>query len=134
MVASLLTDEPLTLVNVPHLTDISQLAEILAGLGVEMTMSGNGHAEAELGRARTLQIQGVERLKGASYTVLPDRIETGTYVMAVAATGGEVELIGARADLIASVIPMLNAAGVHVAPTNRGLKVARNGAHYTGVD
>ena len=46
MVASLLTDEPLTLVNVPHLTDISQLAEILAGLGVEMTMSGNGHAEA----------------------------------------------------------------------------------------
>ncbi len=43
MVASLLTDEPLTLAAVPHLTDISQLAEILAGLGVEITMSGNGN-------------------------------------------------------------------------------------------
>ena len=59
MVASLLSDEPLTLVNVPHLTDISQLAEILAGLGVEMTMSGNGHAEAELGRALTMHARNI---------------------------------------------------------------------------
>jgi len=54
MVASLLTDEPLTLASVPHLTDISQLAEILAGLGVEITMSGNGQAGSEVGRVLKL--------------------------------------------------------------------------------
>ena len=53
MVASLLTDEPLTLASVPHLTDISQLAAILGGLGVGLTMNGNGHAEAE---GRVLQL------------------------------------------------------------------------------
>jgi len=66
--------------------------------------------------------------------VLPDRIETGTYAMAVAATGGEAELIGARADTIGAVIPLLESAGVEVQSTNRGLKVARNGAAFTGVD
>src|SRR5262245_41511921 len=54
MVSSLLTDEPLTLTSVPHLTDISQLAEILAGLGVEIGLAGNGHAEAEVGRVLKL--------------------------------------------------------------------------------
>jgi UDP-N-acetylglucosamine 1-carboxyvinyltransferase len=83
---------------------------------------------------RTLVIEGVDRLHGASYTVIPDRIETGTYAMAVAATGGEVELVGARGDTIGAVIPLLEASGVKIAPTNRGLRVSRNGAHYTGVD
>ncbi len=275
MVASLLTDEPLTLASVPHLTDISQLAEILGGLGVEITMDGNGHSEAEIGRVlklhaktiksteapyelvrkmrasflvigpliarchqakvslpggcaigtrpvdlhlkgleamgaeielsegyviarapnglhgahiqfpfvsvgatenlmmaatlakgttilenaasepevtdlancllamgakidgletRTLCIEGVDRLHGARHAVLPDRIETGTYVMAVAATGGEVELLGTRSDLISSVIPLLKDAGVGIQPTNRGLRVSRNGAHYSGIE
>ena len=44
--------------------------------------------------------------------MLPDRIETGTYAMAVAATGGEVELVGTRGDLIGAVIPLLESAGV----------------------
>jgi UDP-N-acetylglucosamine 1-carboxyvinyltransferase len=275
MVAALLTDEPLTLSNVPHLTDIAQLAELLQGHGVSMTMKGDGVIEAETGRVitltaehitstlapydlvrkmrasflvigpllarchkaqvslpggcaigtrpvdlhlkgleamgaeielidgyvhakapgglkgarftfpfvsvgatenlimaaalakgttvlensamepevtdlghclqemgakisglgtRTITIQGVDRLRGTSYRVLPDRIECGTYLMAVAAAGGEVELIGGRADLIAPLIPLMNNAGVHVSTTDRGLKVSRNGAHYTGVE
>jgi len=275
MVASLLTDEPLILSSVPHLTDISQLAEILAGLGVDITLDGNGRTEAEIGRVlnlhartiksteapyelvrkmrasflvigpliarchkakvslpggcaigtrpvdlhlkgleamgteielsegyviakapkglhgarinfpfvsvgatenlvmaatlakgttilenaatepevtdlvhclqamgaridgvgtRTITIEGVDRLHGASHTVLPDRIETGTYMMAIAATGGEVELTGTRADLVEAVIPLLKDAGVGIQATNRGIRVSRNGAHYTGVD
>ena len=275
MVASLLTDEPLTLASVPHLTDISQLAEILGGLGVDIMLDGNSKTEAEIGRVlklhaaniksteapyelvrkmrasflvigplvarcgkakvslpggcaigtrpvdlhikgleamgtvieisegyviadapkglhgahinfpfvsvgatenllmaatlakgttvlenaacepeitdlahcliamgakiegvgtRTLRIEGVDRLHGARHTVLPDRIEAGTYVMTVAAAGGDVELIGARADLISSVIPLLKDAGVGIVPTSRGLRVTRNGAHYSGVD
>ncbi|HAH09438.1 MAG TPA: UDP-N-acetylglucosamine 1-carboxyvinyltransferase [Alphaproteobacteria bacterium] len=275
MVASLLSDEPLTLTNVPHLTDISQLTEILCGLGVDLVMNGDGHAEAETGRVitltarnitstfapydlvrkmrasflvigpllarchqaqvslpggcaigtrpvdlhlkgleamgaeieliegyvhakapgglkgahfhfpfvsvgatenlmmaaslakgttvlenaaqepeitdlglclmamgakisglntRTLTIEGVDRLNGTAYRVMPDRIETGTYLMAVAAAGGEGELIGARSDLIGAVIPLLSNAGVKIGETNRGIKVSRNGAHYEGVE
>jgi UDP-N-acetylglucosamine 1-carboxyvinyltransferase len=83
---------------------------------------------------RTLRIEGVDRLHGARHTVLPDRIEAGTYVMTVAATGGDVELIGARADLISGVIPLLKDAGVGIQATSRGLRVTRNGAHYQGVE
>lgn len=60
MVASLLTDEPLTLASVPHLTDISQLAEILAGLGVQITMNGNGQAGAEVGRVLKLHAKTIK--------------------------------------------------------------------------
>ena len=59
MVASLLSDEPLTLTNVPHLTDISQLTEILCGLGVDLVMNGDGHAEAETGRVITLTARNI---------------------------------------------------------------------------
>ena len=60
MVASLLTDEPLVLSSVPHLTDISQLAEILAGLGVEITLDGNGRTEAEIGRVLNLHARNIK--------------------------------------------------------------------------
>jgi len=76
----------------------------------------------------TIHIQGVDELEGATHTVLPDRIETGTYAMAVAAAGGEVTLEGARADLLPGVLDVLRGAGVEIAETNRGIRVARNGA------
>ena len=75
----------------------------------------------------TVVIQGVDELEGATHTVLPDRIETGTYAMAVAAAGGEVFLEGARADLLRAAIEVLQSAGVEIAETNRGLRVTRNG-------
>jgi UDP-N-acetylglucosamine 1-carboxyvinyltransferase len=75
----------------------------------------------------TITIEGVSRLEGATHTVLPDRIETGTYAMAVAATGGEVLLDGARGDLLPNVIDVLREAGAEIAETNRGLNVSRNG-------
>jgi UDP-N-acetylglucosamine 1-carboxyvinyltransferase len=74
----------------------------------------------------TLRIQGVGMLEGAVHTVLPDRIETGTYAMAVAATGGEVTLTETRADLLQSSIEVLRKAGVSVEEVKDGIKVARS--------
>jgi len=76
----------------------------------------------------TIRIVGVSRLRGARHSVLPDRIETGTYAMAVAMAGGEVMLSGARADLLDSALDALGAAGAEITVSNEGLKVKRNGA------
>ena len=82
----------------------------------------------------TLRIEGVPYLEGAVHTVLPDRIETGTYAMAVAATGGEVLLEGARADLLEEALDVLEKAGVSIERTNHGIKVAKNGQDLQPVD
>ena len=79
-------------------------------------------------------IDGVERLSGVDYTVMPDRIETGTYAIATAMTGGEVELIGARAESNTALYSLLRSVGTEVAQTNRGIAVQRNGARPTTVD
>jgi UDP-N-acetylglucosamine 1-carboxyvinyltransferase len=73
-------------------------------------------------------IEGVARLHGARHTVLPDRIETGTYAMAVAMTGGDVQLSGARPELLESALDVLTQAGAVITVNNEGIRVARNGA------
>jgi UDP-N-acetylglucosamine 1-carboxyvinyltransferase len=73
-------------------------------------------------------VEGVAKLNGARHTVLPDRIETGTYAMAVAMTGGDVQLAGARPELLQSALDVLTKAGAVVTPNNEGIRVARNGA------
>jgi len=70
----------------------------------------------------------VSALHGARHTVLPDRIETGTYAMAVAMTGGDVQLSGARPELLQAALDVLTEAGAVVTVTNEGIRVARNGA------
>ena len=72
-----------------------------------------------------LRVQGTERLGGAEHAVLPDRIETGTYAMAAAATGGEIELRGARRDDNDALTALLAEAGVTVTATNSGITAAR---------
>jgi UDP-N-acetylglucosamine 1-carboxyvinyltransferase len=79
-------------------------------------------------------IDGVEKLRGVDYTVMPDRIESGTYAIAAAMTGGEVELIGARAESNAALYGLLRSIGTEVSQTNRGIAVHRNGVRPTTVD
>jgi UDP-N-acetylglucosamine 1-carboxyvinyltransferase len=79
-------------------------------------------------------IEGVARLHGARHAVLPDRIETGTYAMAVAMTGGDVLLQNARPELLQSALDVLVQAGVTITPTNEGIRVARNGSGLTAID
>ena len=66
--------------------------------------------------------------------MLPDRIETGTYAMAVAMTGGDVVLEGARADLLQSALDVIAKAGVEVDETNEGIRIRRNGHALQPVD
>ncbi|MGY3618849.1 UDP-N-acetylglucosamine 1-carboxyvinyltransferase [Bradyrhizobium sp. USDA 10063] len=73
-------------------------------------------------------VEGVTRLHGARHTVLPDRIEAGTYAMAVAMTGGEVQLSGARPELLQSALDVLCDAGATVSVNNDGIRIGRNGA------
>jgi UDP-N-acetylglucosamine 1-carboxyvinyltransferase len=79
-------------------------------------------------------IEGVARLSGARHSVLPDRIETGTYAMAVAMTGGDVLLQNTRPELLQSALDVLVQAGTTVTPTNEGIRIARNGTGLMPVD
>lgn len=81
-----------------------------------------------------LVIEGVEKLHGATHEVLPDRIETGTYAMAVAMTGGNVLLRGGRAEHLQSALDVLGRAGASVAIETDGIRVSRNGNGIMPVD
>jgi len=109
--------------NAAREPEIDDLGHCLTSMGAQI--SG-------LGTSRIV-IEGVDALHAAEHSVLPDRIETGTYAMAAAIAGGEVELTGTRADLIGSVVTLLEAVGAEVANTNRGLTIARNGVRPISV-
>jgi UDP-N-acetylglucosamine 1-carboxyvinyltransferase len=81
-----------------------------------------------------IAIRGVASLHGASHPVIPDRIETGTYLMAAAATGGEVRLAGARLDHLQAAARMLETAGVSVIDDAGGITVRRRNGRIDGVD
>jgi UDP-N-acetylglucosamine 1-carboxyvinyltransferase len=76
----------------------------------------------------------VAKLNGARHAVLPDRIETGTYAMAVAMTGGEVLLQNTRPELLQAGLDVLVKAGVSITPTNEGIRVSRNGSALQPVE
>ena len=120
MRASVLVLGPL-LAREPEITD---LAECLVAMGVPVKGIGT----------ETLTIDGVKSLNEATHSVIADRIETGTYAMAVAMTAGDVELIGGRLDLIEAAAQSLRQAGVTLEKTERGLRVHRTNGALTGVD
>jgi len=103
--------------NAAREPEIGDVAACLVKMGAKIEGIGTS----------TLHIQGVDRLEGAVHSVLPDRIETGTFAMAVAATGGDVELVGAQRDLLATAFDTIEAAGATVTDTEAGVRVARNG-------
>jgi UDP-N-acetylglucosamine 1-carboxyvinyltransferase len=98
--------------------EIGDVAACLNKMGARVAGAGT----------RRIVVDGVARLNGARHTVLPDRIETGTYAMAVAMAGGDVLLEGARGKLLQAGLDVLGQAGVQISETNRGIRVARNGA------
>jgi UDP-N-acetylglucosamine 1-carboxyvinyltransferase len=103
--------------NAAREPEVGDVADCLVKMGAKIDGIGTS----------TLHIQGRDRLEGAVHTVLPDRIETGTYAMAVSMTGGEVLLRGARPELLQSALDVLTDAGVVITPNNEGIRVARNG-------
>jgi UDP-N-acetylglucosamine 1-carboxyvinyltransferase len=104
--------------------EVVDLADCLVKMGARIKGAGT----------ELIEIEGVAKLGGARHAVLPDRIETGTYAMAVAMTGGDVVLEGARPELLQGALDVLGHAGVAVTPTNEGIRIRRNGAGIQSVD
>ncbi len=123
MAASLAQGET-TLVNAAREPEIVDLARCLEAMGAQIEGAGTDR----------IRIRGVKRLHGARHHVIPDRIETGTYMMAAAITGGAVELIGAEHAAVAAVARALEGAGVEISETPKGIHVRRRNGRLTGVD
>jgi len=124
MMAAALADGETVIANAAREPEVCDLAECLVAMGAKISGIGSG----------TLHIQGIERLHGADYAVVPDRIESGTYAVAAAITRGDIELIGARRDLLDSVEKVLVESGVSISETARGLRISADGARIGGVD
>jgi UDP-N-acetylglucosamine 1-carboxyvinyltransferase len=110
--------------NAAREPEIVDLAHCLRKMGAQI--SGEGTS--------TIEIQGVDRLGGATHQVVTDRIELGTYMLAPVFTGGEVECLGGRLSLVAAFAERLDAAGVDVFETDKGLKVRLRGDRPRAVD
>jgi UDP-N-acetylglucosamine 1-carboxyvinyltransferase len=81
-----------------------------------------------------ITVEGVTKLHGARHAVLPDRIETGTYAMAVAMAGGDILLQNSRPELLQAALDVIARTGVTVTPTNQGVRIARNGGSLAPVE
>jgi UDP-N-acetylglucosamine 1-carboxyvinyltransferase len=110
--------------NAAREPEVKDVAECLNKMGAQISGAGTSR----------IVVQGVQKLNGARHRVVADRIETGTYAMAVAMTGGDVMLENARAELLQSGLDVLAQAGLEYNETNRGLRVARNGRPLKPVD
>jgi UDP-N-acetylglucosamine 1-carboxyvinyltransferase len=110
--------------NAAREPEIIDLADCLNKMGAKIKGAGQS----------SIEIEGVASLAGGRHAVLPDRIEAGTYAMAVAMTGGDVLLEGASPALLQSALDAISQAGAAVSVTNEGIRVKRNGAGLTPVD
>ncbi|WP_373237519.1 UDP-N-acetylglucosamine 1-carboxyvinyltransferase [Cohaesibacter celericrescens] len=124
MMAASLAKGTMVIKNAAREPEVVDLADCLIAMGAKISGAGT----------ETITIEGVEKLHGARHSVLPDRIETGTYAMAVAMTGGNVLLKGARADLLQSALDTLAKTGTKIETTEEGIRVSRNGTALKAVD
>ncbi len=124
LMAAALAEGETVLVNAAREPEIADLALCLNAMGAKITGAGTDR----------IRIEGVKRLHGATHSVIPDRIETGTYMMAAAITGGSLELLGADHGMVATVARVLEGAGVEVVETPNGIKVSRRANRLNGVD
>jgi UDP-N-acetylglucosamine 1-carboxyvinyltransferase len=124
LMAASLADGETVIANAAREPEVVDLARCLIAMGARIEGAGGG----------TLVIEGVPRLRGAEHRVLPDRIELGTYAMAAAITGGTLELLGGRVQLIHTVAEKLEEAEVAVEPSEHGIRVVSAGLKPIGVD
>lgn len=110
--------------NAAREPEIVDLATCLRSMGAQIDGDGTP----------TITIQGVDRLHAATHRVVTDRIELGTYMLAPAMCGGEVECLGGKISLLEAYCEKLDAAGISVTETDKGLKVARKGGRIKAVD
>jgi UDP-N-acetylglucosamine 1-carboxyvinyltransferase len=110
--------------NAAREPEVADVADCLNKMGARISGAGTSR----------IVVEGVSRLGGARHKVVPDRIETGTYAMAVAMSGGELVLEGARPELLQAALDVLAMADVDISSTNQGIRVARDGAGIRSVE
>ncbi len=124
LMAATLAEGETTLVNAAREPEVADLANCLVAMGADIEGIGTDR----------IRVRGVKRLHGARHRVIPDRIETGTYLMAAAITGGSIRLEGADYGSIEAVAKVLEGAGVEITAFEGGVHVRRANGQLTGVD
>jgi UDP-N-acetylglucosamine 1-carboxyvinyltransferase len=124
LLAAVLARGTTVLKNAAREPEIVDLARCLRAMGAKV--EGEGSA--------TVTVEGTDALHGATHTVVADRIELGTYMLAPAICGGEIECLGGRMDLVGAFAEKLDEAGVNVVETPRGLTVRRNNGRVRAVN
>ena len=124
LMAAVLAEGDSVLINAAREPEIIDLATCLNKMGASIDGIGSDR----------LTVRGVTSLHGARHSVIPDRIETGTYLMAAAATGGDVLLAGARLAHVEAVTRLLDTADVSVREVSNGIRVSRRNGRIAGVD
>jgi UDP-N-acetylglucosamine 1-carboxyvinyltransferase len=110
--------------NAAREPEVGDVAACLNKMGARISGAGTSR----------IVVEGVSKLSGARHSVLPDRIETGTYAMAVAMAGGDITLLNARPELLQAALDVISQAGATVSATNEGIRVTRNGAGLRPVE
>jgi len=124
MMAATLANGETVIGNAAREPEVVDLANCLIAMGAKISGAGTS----------TITIQGVTSLSGARHRVLPDRIETGTYAMAVAMTGGDVILENTNGALLETALDTIRLSGTEVTETPTGLRIVRNGGGIKPVD
>ncbi len=124
MMAACLADGCTVLSKAAQEPEIVDLGECLIKMGAKI--EGLGTDE--------IRIQGVEKLKGTTHDVIPDRIETGTWMIAAALTGGKLQLKNAKLDHVTALVAPLEEAGLIIKQTGTDIIVSREGRPLTGTD
>ncbi|MEC9345351.1 MAG: UDP-N-acetylglucosamine 1-carboxyvinyltransferase [Pseudomonadota bacterium] len=124
LMAAALAKGTTVLENAAREPEIGDLVDLLVAMGARI--EGRGSAR--------LVVHGVDRLHGCRHRVLPDRIETGTYAVAAAITGGDVLLKGADASIVEATMEPIGRAGAAIDNLPEGIRVRRNGHGILGVD
>jgi UDP-N-acetylglucosamine 1-carboxyvinyltransferase len=117
MMAAVLAEGETLIENAAREPEVIDLADCLNAMGANISGAGSD----------VIRIQGVSKLKAAMHRVMPDRIESGTFLVAAAATGGEIELKGARADILDAVISKLREAGAEVEVSADAIRLRMSG-------
>jgi UDP-N-acetylglucosamine 1-carboxyvinyltransferase len=124
LMAAVLADGETVLENAAREPEVTDLANFLIGMGAKIKGAGTG----------TITVQGVERLGGTDYSVLPDRIETGTYLVAAAMTGGHIKVTNTAPDTLEAVLIKLTEAGADITTGSDWIELDMHGKRPHSVD
>ncbi|HLK24324.1 MAG TPA: UDP-N-acetylglucosamine 1-carboxyvinyltransferase [Caulobacteraceae bacterium] len=124
LLAAVLAEGVTEIKNAAKEPEIEDLANCLNAMGAKVEGAGTSQ----------ITVTGVSKLHGATYAVMPDRIETGTYAVAAAMAGGEVHLTRTRSDFIQALLDSIEQAGAEVVHANDGVVIKRNGSRLKSVD